>query len=91
MANIANNQPSLLDTPAVNEPSFEVLVTELEKLVGQLEGGQLSLEDSLAAFERGMSLSKSAAGILDAAEHRIEQLTGTPENTVLKTLDDSQV
>jgi exodeoxyribonuclease VII small subunit len=61
------------------EPSFEELVAELDKLVGQLESGQLSLEDSLAAFERGMHLSRKAGAILDAAEARIEQLTGTPE------------
>lgn len=61
------------------EPSFEELVAELDKLVGQLESGQLSLEDSLAAFERGTLLSRKAGAILDAAEARIEQLTGTPE------------
>lgn len=59
------------------EPKFEVLVAELEKIVGQLEGGQLSLEDSLAAFERGMGLSQKAAAILDAAEAKVELLTGT--------------
>ena len=56
--------------------AFEALVEELDKLVGQLEGGDLSLEESLAAFERGMAVSKRAAQILDKAEHRIEQLTG---------------
>ena len=58
-------------------PRFEDLVGELEKIVTQLESGQLPLEQSLAAFERGMTLSKSAAGILDAAELRVEQLAGT--------------
>lgn len=70
--------PSAETTPrAETEPKFETLVAELEKIVGQLEGGQLSLEDSLAAFERGMDLSQKAASILDAAEHKVELLTGT--------------
>lgn len=62
------------------EPKFEVLLAELEKLVGDLEGGKLSLEDSLTSFERGMKLSGQAAAILDAADLRIEQLTGTAES-----------
>lgn len=63
---------------AAAEPRFEALVQELEALVGQLESGQLPLEESLQAFERGMALSKQAAAILDAAELKVEQLTGTP-------------
>ena len=62
------------------EPKFEVLLAELEKLVGDLEGGKLSLEESLASFERGMQLSGQAAAILDAADLRIELLTGTTES-----------
>jgi len=58
------------------EPKFEDLLAELEKIVGQLEAGALSLDDSLAAFERGMVVSGQAAAMLDAAELRIEQLTG---------------
>lgn len=65
---------------AATEPKFEVLLAELEKLVGDLEGGKLSLEDSLSAFERGMKVSGQAAAILDQADLRIEQLTGSGEN-----------
>jgi exodeoxyribonuclease VII small subunit len=65
---------------AVSEPKFEVLLAELEKLVGDLEGGKLSMEDSLSAFERGMKVSGQAAAILDQADLRIEQLTGSGEN-----------
>ncbi len=62
------------------EPKFEVLLAELEKLVGDLEGGKLSLEESLTSFERGMKLSGQAAAILNAADLRIEQLTGTADS-----------
>jgi exodeoxyribonuclease VII small subunit len=48
------------------ELSFEALVSELDTLVKDLEGGHLSLQDSLAAFERGMTLSRKASAILDA-------------------------
>ncbi|MSQ82186.1 MAG: exodeoxyribonuclease VII small subunit [Myxococcales bacterium] len=64
-------------TSPADAPRFEDLVGELEKIVGQLESGQLPLEQSLAAFERGMTLSTQAAGILDAAEMRVELLSGT--------------
>jgi exodeoxyribonuclease VII small subunit len=72
------------DAAAANPPPFEALLTELDKLVSDLEGGKLALEDSLAAFERGMQVSKQAAAILDAAEARIEQLTASGD---VKPLD----
>lgn len=75
-------------TSAPTEPSFEALVSELDTLVKDLEGGHLSLQDSLAAFERGMTLSRKASAILDAAEHRIEQLSGTPDAPVIRPLDE---
>lgn len=75
---------------AASEPavSFEKLVDQLDKLVGQLESGQLSLEESLAAFDSGMAISRKAAGILDAAEHRLEQIAGSPDKPELKPLDE---
>ncbi|MFZ4577732.1 MAG: exodeoxyribonuclease VII small subunit [Myxococcota bacterium] len=87
-------QPTLfapLEPSPAGEPpvAFEDLIAELDKLVGQLEAGSLSLEDSLKAFERGMALSKRASTILDAAEHRIEQLTGTPDAPALKPFEDA--
>jgi exodeoxyribonuclease VII small subunit len=72
------------DAATTNPPPFEALLTELDKLVSDLEGGKLALEDSLAAFERGMQVSKQAAAILDAAEARIEQLTASGD---VKPLD----
>ncbi len=67
--------------------AFEALIDELDTLVGQLEGGELSLEESLAAFERGMTVSKRAAHILDKAEHRIEQLVGGGDATATVPFD----
>lgn len=55
--------------------SFEQALTELEGLVDTLERGELSLEDSLAAFERGIQLTRTCQHVLDAAEQRVRILT----------------
>ena len=57
--------------PAV---SFEASLDELEKVVKELEGGDLPLERSLELFERGMSLSEACRKQLEAAETRVEIL-----------------
>ena len=55
-------------------PSFEEQLTELEKLVDQLERGDLTLEQSVALFERGVHLSDACKTQLSAAESRIQVL-----------------
>jgi len=79
MAEPKQKQAAAAQPEAEPPVPFEALLGELDKLVGDLEAGKLSLEDSLAAFERGMQVSKQAAAILDAAEARLEQLTATGE------------
>ncbi len=59
--------------------SFEQAIGRLETIVDRLEGGELSLEDSLQAFEEGVGLSRRCAEQLDAAESRVEQLVGDNE------------
>jgi len=54
--------------------SFEASLEELEKVVKQLEGGDLPLERSIELFERGMSLSDECRKQLEAAETRVEIL-----------------
>ena len=54
--------------------SFESCLDELEKVVRELEGGDLALERSLELFERGMGLSDSCRKQLEAAETRVEML-----------------
>jgi exodeoxyribonuclease VII small subunit len=54
---------------------FEKNLEELEAVVKQLEGGDLTLDQSLALFERGVELSDSCKKQLDAAETRVEILT----------------
>lgn len=54
--------------------SFEASLEDLEKVVKELEGGDLPLERSLELFERGMSLSDECRKQLEAAETRVEIL-----------------
>jgi len=54
--------------------SFDEGVGQLRSIVERLEGGHLTLEQSLAAFEEGVRLSRTGARILDAAEQRVEIL-----------------
>ncbi len=54
---------------------FDALMERLRAVVEKLETGSLTLEQSLAAFEEGVRLSRRGAQILDQAEQRIEILT----------------
>ncbi len=56
------------------EPSFEQLYSELEAVIAKLEAGDLSLDDSLALFQRGMELTRKCTEMLDHAELRIKEL-----------------
>lgn len=62
--------------PVDQAPSFEQSLTQLQKIVSDLENGTLSLEESLQQFEQGIGLLKTCYQILDRAEQRIEVLTG---------------
>lgn len=54
--------------------SFEVLMEELERIVSQLESGDLPLEKSIDLFERGMKLAKEGTRKLDSAEKKVQML-----------------
>lgn len=56
-------------------PDFEKSLKELETLVGQLESGNLSLDDSLKQFRRGVELTRHCQEVLDKARQTVEQLT----------------
>jgi exodeoxyribonuclease VII small subunit len=55
--------------------SFEDALSQLEALVEQMEQGELSLEDSLASFERGVALTRRCEAALKAAEQKVEILS----------------
>ncbi|MFQ5850735.1 MAG: exodeoxyribonuclease VII small subunit [Candidatus Binatia bacterium] len=56
------------------QQKFEEAIEELETVVTQLESGELSLEDSLAAFEKGVQLVKFCNQKLSEVERKIELL-----------------
>ena len=57
-----------------DEVAFEEALSELESLVERLEEGELSLEESIKTYERGVALGRSALKALDAAEQRVQVL-----------------
>jgi exodeoxyribonuclease VII small subunit len=54
---------------------FEDELKELEMIVSQIDAGELTLEESIAAFERGVGLVKALNGKLDEVERKVEMLT----------------
>lgn len=67
--------------------SFEDALTELESLVDTLEKGDLSLEDSLKTFERGVQLTRTCQEALKDAEQKVRILTQQDENADLEPYD----
>ncbi len=55
-------------------PDFETAMRDLEELVARLEQGDLPLEESLAAFERGVMLTRACQNALQEAEQKVEIL-----------------
>lgn len=62
--------------------SFEEALEELETILREIEGGKVSLEDSLVKYERGNFLIQHCRGILNSAEKRIEQITRNADGTL---------
>ena len=62
--------------------NFENALQELEALVGQLEKGDLSLEDSLGAYERGIGLFRDCQSALDQAQSRLKKLAAKDAESV---------
>jgi exodeoxyribonuclease VII small subunit len=58
------------------EGSFESSLAELEGVVRELEEGQLGLTEALACYEQGIGRLKHCYALLQAAERRVEVLTG---------------
>ncbi len=78
------------DTP-VDKMSFEQAMGELESVVGQLERGDVELEESIKLYERGAKLKARCEAKLKEAEEKVQAITlsadGRPEGT--RSLDPS--
>ena len=66
---------------------FEKSMAELEKIVSEMEGENISLDQSIDKFEKGMLLIKECKDALEKARGRIEQILGNGDRTVF---DDEQ-
>lgn len=62
--------------------SFEALYRELEETVRRLEAGDLSLDDSLALYDRATKLAEQCNTLLDRAELRVRQLSSRPNGSL---------
>jgi exodeoxyribonuclease VII small subunit len=66
-------------TPSSAVASFERALDELEQLVQKMEKGEQSLDESLAAYERGITLYRECQKALEQAEQRV-RLLADPAN-----------
>ena len=63
------------DGPAADPVNFEAALEELEQLVAKMEDGELTLDESLKAFERGVALTRQCQTALAEAELTVQALT----------------
>lgn len=66
---------------------FEKKLSRLEEIVGQMESGDLSLEDSLKNFEEGIKLSRDCHTQLNEAEQKVKELLSVSESGEVESRD----
>ena len=62
--------------------TFEEALKQLETIAGQIERGEIGLEESISKYEEGMKLVKHCRDVLTKAEHKIEQLQERADGTL---------
>lgn len=70
--------------------NFEKSLAELEEIVSNMEQGELSLEESLKAFEKGVKLSKDCQKALQTAEQKVNKLVEKEQGLVFEEFDPDQ-
>lgn len=71
-------------------PDFETAMKELEQIVENMENDQLTLDESLKQFERGVELSRICQNSLKNAEQKVEQLVKKHGELVIEPFDADQ-
>jgi exodeoxyribonuclease VII small subunit len=71
------------------DPGFDVLLARLREVVGQLESGELSLEQALAIYEEGVQLARRGQQLLASAEKRVEILVSAAGGIETVPFDDT--
>jgi len=71
-------------------PTFEDALGQLEKLVDSMEQGEMSLDDSLKAFEEGIKLTRQCQKSLDEAEQKVKILLENTPDADLEPFENEQ-
>jgi exodeoxyribonuclease VII small subunit len=72
-------------------PKFEEGLAGLEKLVDELENGELGLDEAMRRFEKGVKLSAQLQAALETAQRKVEKLAqGSDGEAVLEPFDDDE-
>ncbi|MDN2660690.1 exodeoxyribonuclease VII small subunit [Neptunomonas phycophila] len=71
-------------------PDFEQSLSDLEALVSRMEQGELTLDDSLAAFEDGIRLTRECQSFLDQAEQKVQILSSNDGKLTVAPFDTEQ-
>ena len=71
-----------------DEPGFEQILARLRELVGRLESGELSLEQSLVVYEEGVQLARRGQHLLASAEKRVEILVSASGGLEIAPFDE---
>jgi exodeoxyribonuclease VII small subunit len=72
------------------EVKFEDAMKRIEKIVGDLESGDLPLEESIERFEEAIKLAKSCQARLEKAEERVSKLVKSEDGFALEPLDEKR-
>lgn len=75
---------------ATKTADFETMLSDLEKVVQELEG-EIKLEEALALFEKGLTLSQECEKFLKSAENKIEILRRTANGVQTEPVDESEI
>jgi exodeoxyribonuclease VII small subunit len=69
-------------SPGNGEEPYDALLARLERVVADLEGGGLTLEQSIERFAEGVRLAREASRKLDEAERRVEMLVRNADGEI---------
>jgi exodeoxyribonuclease VII small subunit len=83
LATPANTEANFVTEKRKKPPELEKSLTQLEEIVEELESGELSLDQSLKQFEKGIKLSRNCQNALQTAEQKVQMLV----DKELKTFD----
>lgn len=78
------------DQNDIDKLSFEEAIKELGSIVSNIEQGQISLQDSLRQYEKGMAMIKHCRSILTEAEKRIEKISQQQQEPEAKTQQETK-